>query len=153
MNLGDADNLMEHHNMQYMIITSPNMINTSPKNSTTYQCAPSHAGYFRISIYLCNGSLFWLNNIFLNDLCHYMIFSISEFPANIFTFITHELAQASNIHTRLTYGRFPRFYFFNFVSMPCTSIIAIHEPYFFPYMALNTNIILETNLYPQQYHY
>ena len=38
-----------------------------------------------------NGSLFWSNNIFFNDLCHYIVFSIGEFPANIYTFITHGL--------------------------------------------------------------
>ena len=32
-----------------------------------------------------------------------MLFSISEFPANIYTFITHGLAQASNIHTPLSH--------------------------------------------------
>ena len=64
-------------------------INLSPKHNTTYQCAPCHTGYLRISVYLFNGSLFWSNNIFLNDLCHYMVFSISEFSANIYTFITH----------------------------------------------------------------
>ena len=33
-------------------------------------------------------------SIFLNDLCHYMVFSISEFPANIYTFITYGIAYA-----------------------------------------------------------
>ena len=80
-------------------------INTSPNNSTTYQCCPSHAGHFRISAYLFNGSLFWSNNIFPNDLCHYMVFYIGEFPANIYTFITH-------------------------VQILCISIIAIHQPVF-----------------------
>ena len=76
-----------------------------------------------------------------------MVFLISEFPANIYTFITHELAQASNIHTpSLHMVSPPRFYFFNFVPMLCTSIIPIHKPYFFPYMVLKTNIIFQTNL-------
>ena len=104
------------------------------------------AGYFRISVYLFNGSLFWSNNIFLNDLCHYMLFSINKFAANIYTFITHGLAQASHIYTLLTYGLPPRFYFFNLVPILCTSIIPIPEPYFFPYTVLNTNITFETNL-------
>ena len=76
-----------------------------------------------------------------------MAFSISEFPANIYTFITHGLALASNIHTPSSHMTSPpRFYFFNLVPILCTSIIPIHKPYFFPYMVLNTNIIFETNL-------
>ena len=98
----------------------------SSNNITTYQCAPCPAGYFRISVYLFNGSLFWFNNIFLNDLCHYMPFSINKFPANIYIFITHRLAQASNIHTLFTYGLSPRFYFFRLVPILCASIIHIH---------------------------
>ena len=69
-----------------------------------------------------------------------MIFSIGEFPANIYTFITHGLVQVSNIHTLLTYGLSSRFYFSNREPKPCTSIVSIHEPYFFPYLVLNTNI-------------
>ena len=119
----------------------------SPSNNITYQHAPCHAGYLRISVYLFNESWFWSNNIFLNDLCHYVAFSISEFPANIYTFITHGLALASNIHTPSSHMTSPpRFYFFNLVPILCTSIIPIHKPYFFPYMVLNTNIIFETNL-------
>ena len=103
----------------------------SRKNSTIYQCAPCHTGYLRISANLFNGSLFWSNNIFLNDLCYYMVFSISEFPANIYTFITHGLAQFSNINTTSSHMVSPtRFYFFNVVPILCTSIISIHEPYF-----------------------
>ena len=76
-----------------------------------------------------------------------MVFSISEFPANIYTFITHGLAQASNIHTPSSHMVSPpRFYFFNLEPILYTSIIPIHEPYFFPYMVLNTNITFETNL-------
>ena len=37
-----------------------------------------------------------------------MVFAVSEFPANTYTFITHGLAQASNIHTLLTYGLSPQ---------------------------------------------
>ena len=33
-----------------------------------------------------------------------MIFSVGDFPANICTFITHGLAQFSNIHTLFMYG-------------------------------------------------
>ena len=76
-----------------------------------------------------------------------MVFSISEFPANIYTFINHGLAQASNIHIPSSHMVSPlRFYFFNLEPILCTSIIPIHEPYFFPYMVLNTNITFETNL-------
>ena len=76
-----------------------------------------------------------------------MVFSISEFPANIYTFITHGLGQASNIPTPSWHMFSPlRFYFFNLVSILCISIIPIHEPYFFQYMVLNTNITFETNL-------
>ena len=76
-----------------------------------------------------------------------MVFSISEFPANIYTFITHGLGQASNI-PRPSWHMFSplRFYFFNLVSILCITIIPIHEPYFFQYMVLNTNITFETNL-------
>ena len=84
--------------------------------------------------------------IFLNDLCHYTVFSITEFPGNIYTFITHGLAQASNIHTLLTNGLSPRFYFFSLVPILCTSTIPIHKSYFFPYTVLNTNITFKTNL-------
>ena len=119
----------------------------SPNNSTTDQLAPCHTGYLRISVYLFNGRLFWSNSIFLNDLYHYLVFSISEFPANIYTLITHGLAQASNIHTSSSDMVCPpRFYFFNLVPILCTSIIPIQEPYFFPYMVLNTNITLKTNV-------
>ena len=119
----------------------------SPNNSTTFERALCLAGYLRISVYHFNGSLLWSNNIFLNDLYHYMVFSISEFPANIYTFITHGLAQASNIHTPSSHMVSPpRFYFFNLEPILYTSIIPIHELYFFPYMVLNTNITFETNL-------
>ena len=40
----------------------------------------------------------------------------------------------------------PRFYFFNLVPILCTSIIPIHETYFFPNMVLNTIIKFKTNL-------
>ena len=52
----------------------------SPKNSTIYQFAPCHTGYLRISVYLFNGSLFWSSNIFLNDLCHYMVIFTPSLP-------------------------------------------------------------------------
>ena len=51
-----------------------------------------------------------------------------------------------NIHTLLTYGISPWFYFFNLLPILCTLIIPIHEPYFFLYIVLNTNITFETNL-------
>ena len=64
----------------------------------------------------------------------------------IFT-LAHGLAQASNIHTSSSDMVCPpRFYFFNLVPILCTSIIPIQEPYFFPYMVLNTNITLKTNV-------
>ena len=75
-----------------------------------------------------------------------MVFSINEFSAKIYFFITHGLAQASNIHTLLTYGISRWFYFFNFLPILCALIIPIHEPYFFPYIVLNTNVTFETNL-------
>ena len=104
----------------------------SPNNNATYQPAPCHAGCLRISVYLFNGSLFWSNNLFLNDLCHYMVFSISELPTNIYNFITHRLARASNTHTPSSYMVSPpRFYFFNLVPILCTSIIPRHQLYFF----------------------
>ena len=40
----------------------------------------------------------------------------------------------------------PRFYFFNLVPVLCTSIIPIHETYFFQNMVLNTIIKFKTNL-------
>ena len=39
-----------------------------------------------------------------------------------------------------------RLYFSNLVPILCTSIIPVQEPYFFPYMVLNTNITFKTNL-------
>ena len=51
-----------------------------------------------------------------------------------------------NIHTLLTYGISPWFYFFNLLPILCTLIIPIHESYFFLYIVLNTNITFETNL-------
>ena len=73
-----------------------------------------------------------------------MVFSISELPANIYTFITHRLAQTSNILTPFSHMVFP--HRFNLVPILCTSIISIHEAYLFPYMVMNTNITFETNL-------
>ena len=77
-----------------------------------------------------------------------MVFSISEFQANIYTFITHGPAQASNIHTPPSSHMVspPRFYFFNLEPALCTSIIPVHKPYFFLYMVVNANITFETNL-------
>ena len=132
-------------------------INTSPNDSTTYQHAHPHADNFEISVYVFIGSLFdvW----FLNFLCHCMVFSLDEFPANIYTFINHGLAQASNIHTLLTYGlspttptpppiSTPRFYFFQ-SRTNTTNINRWHkEALFFIHICYwNNNIILETNLY------
>ena len=69
--------------------------------------------------------------IFLNDLCHYMLFSISEFSANNYTFISHELALAPNICRPSSYmASSPRFYFFNLVPIICALIISISKPYF-----------------------
>ena len=62
MDLGDTDSTTSYEEQH------------SPKNSTTYEHAPCHAGYLRISVYFFNGSLFSSNNIFLNDLFHYMVF-------------------------------------------------------------------------------
>ena len=118
----------------------------SPSNNITYQHAPCHAGYLRISVYLFNGSLFWSNNILHNNLCHYVVFSTSEFPANVYTFITHGLALASNIHTPSSHYDLSPQVLLILLPILCTSIIPIHKPYFFPYMVLNTNIIFETNL-------
>ena len=102
----------------------------SPDNSTTYQHAPCHAGYLRISVYLLNGSLVWSSNIFLNDLCHYMVFSISEFPVNIYILITHGLVQASN--ALLTYGLSPQVLLFQ----SCSNTMYMNHSYtwtlFFP---------------------
>ena len=73
-----------------------------------------------------------------------MVFSISEFPANIYTFITHGLSEASNIHTHtlLTYGLSPGSTFSIFYQY---YDMYINHSYtwtlFFPYMVLNTNNI------------
>ena len=139
MDLGDTDKMMEVQNKLWRSILT--------QNSTINQHAPCHTGYLRISVYLFNGSLFRCNDILLNDLWHYMAFSISESPANIPTFITHGVAWASNIHTPSSHMVCVFwFYFFNLVPILCTSTIFIHEPYFFPYMVLNTNITFENNL-------
>ena len=98
MNLGDADNMMEH----------AMKVNTSPNNSATFQHSHSHAVYCGISVYIFNGSFLGPNNsVLLNVIWHYMVFSLYEFPANNYTFITHGLAHASNIHTLLIYGLSP----------------------------------------------
>ena len=61
----------------------------------------------------------------------YVLFYISEFPDNIYVFITHGLARASNIPTPSLHKVSPsRFYFFNLVPILCTSIIPIHNPIF-----------------------
>ena len=121
-------------------------INTHPTTAQHTNVLPVTL-VFSESVYLFTGSLLWSNNIFLNDPYHYMVFSISEFPANIDTFITNGLAQASNIYTPSSHMVSPnRFYFFSLEPILCTSIIPLHEPYFFPYMVLNTNITFETNL-------
>ena len=41
------------------------------------QRAYSHADYIGILVYIFNGSLFESNDIFLYDLCQYMIFTLS----------------------------------------------------------------------------
>ena len=75
-----------------------------------------------------------------------MVFSISEFTANIYTFITHGLAQTSNINRPSSHMVSPPWlYFFNLVPILCTSIIPKHKPHFFPYVVLNTNITFKTN--------
>ena len=107
-------------------------INTSPNNSTTYQHAHSHADYFWISVYVFNGSLNPIYNIFLYDLCYYMVFSLGNLPSNIYIFTTHGLSQASNIDTLLTYDLPPGSTFSNNVVIPPSSVVAIHKPYFFP---------------------
>ena len=125
MDVGDTDGTAQH----------AMKINTSPNNSIRYQRAPCHADYFGISVYLFNGNLFWSNNIFLNDLCHYMVLSIGEFPGNIYTFITHGLAQASNIPTRPphTLPSPPRLYFFQL----CSSINHCYkQTLFFPILGI-----------------
>ena len=87
-------------------------INKSPNVRITDQQAHSHADYFGISVHVFDGSSFESNNIFLYDLCHYMVFSLGEFQASILTFITHGPAQVSKIDTLLTYGLSPYALFF-----------------------------------------
>ena len=69
-----------------------------------------------------------------------MLFSINKFAANIYTFITHGLAQASHIYTLLTYGLPPPgstfsiwYQYYVHQSFQYTNPI-------FSYMVLNTNI-------------
>ena len=72
--------------------------------------------------------MFESNNTFLYDLCQYMIFTLGKFLANIYTFITHGLAQTSNTDTLLTYGFSPHSLFF-----PITYINHCHtQTLFFP---------------------
>ena len=79
-----------------------------------------------LPVYLFNESLFWSNNIFLNDLCHYMVFFISEFLGSIYTFITHGLAQASNIHMPSQHMvRLPQVLLFQ----SCTNTMYINHSY------------------------
>ena len=114
------------------------------------QHAHSHANYFGISVYVFNASLFESNNIFLYDLCQIMVFILHQFLANIYTFITHAIAQVFNFDTLLIYRlSLPGFIFSNHIPISCTSIIAIHESNFFSHMWYsNTNISFETKLYP-----
>ena len=62
--------------------------------------------------------------------------SLGEFPANIYTFITHGPTQASITDTLLIRGLSPRLYLYSIYHVPIPSklIVAIHESYFFPYM-------------------
>ena len=127
-------------------------INTSPHDSTPYQHTYSRADYFGILVYVFNESLFRSNNIFLDDLCDYMIFSLIEFPVNIYIFITHGVEKVYNIHTLLTYGLSPQDMFF-FQSRTNATYrnrchVATHEPYFSHMWHSNTNITFKTNLYP-----
>ena len=123
MALDDTDSMMEIHNKLWRSTLTQQKHNIP---TCSLSCL-----YLRTSVYLFNGSLFWSNNIFLNDLCHYMVFSISEFTANIYTFITHGLAQASNILKPFSHMvSSPRSYLFNLAPILCTSIIPIHQPYF-----------------------
>ena len=62
--------------------------------------------------------------------------SLGELPANIYIFITHGPTQASIINTLLIRGLSPRLYLYSIyhVPIPRKLIVAIHEPYFSPYM-------------------
>ena len=60
-------------------------INTSPNDITTYQLSHSDAVYLGILVHVLNRSLCGPNNILLNVLCHFIVFSLCEFPANIST--------------------------------------------------------------------
>ena len=51
-------------------------IKTSPNDSTKYQRAHCHADYVKISVYVCHEKLYESSNIFLYDLCQYMLFTI-----------------------------------------------------------------------------
>ena len=89
--------------------------------------------------------MFWSNNIFLNDLCHRIVFSISEFPTNTPSLSTDWHRPLISTHPPHIWS-LSRFYFFNIVPILCTLIIPTHGPYYFPYMVLNTNITLNKNL-------
>ena len=74
-----------------------------------------------------------------------LIFSFSEFPANIYTLITHALNQASNTDTLPTYGLFSKLLFFPITYqyhvhrlLPCMSPIFPHIWY------LNTKLVFKT---------
>ena len=72
----------------------------------------------------------------------------------MYTFITHELALASNADTLFTYGLSPRLYFFK----SCTNNKYINRCYtrtlFFSHIWYsNSNITFEINFYPRQYRY
>ena len=131
MELGDTDNMMELHNKLW--------------GSTFTQQHPN--------IPTC--SLF----TFLMKVCFDPIIYFSMTYATIWYFLsvnsqlvfTPSLPMDQHRPLISTYppniwSGSPRFYFCNLVPIQCTSIIPIHETYFFPNMVLNTIIKFKTNL-------
>ena len=106
----------------------PMKINTQPNDNTAYQRAHFHVDYFGISVYVFNGSLFECNNIFLQ---WYILLSVNSQLIN--GFVSNGLAQSYNLDTLLILSPVG-FIFCNHVPISCTSIFAIQEPYFPPYM-------------------
>ena len=136
MSLGDTD-----------MIELPNKLWRWPINS-------QHTNMLPVTPVISKSQFtFWMKVCFVLIIHFSMIYATTWYflkvnsPLNNYTFIPHILAQVSNIHTASSHIVFPpRFYFFNLVPILCTSIIPIHETYFFPNMVLNTIIKFKTNL-------
>ena len=106
-------------------------INASPNDSTTYQHAHFHDDYFGISKFL--------NEVCLNPISNYWLIFTPSLPMGY-----HKpLILTPSSHTSS-----PKLYFFHSRTNTIASIIAVHEPYFFPYMVWHNirNLLVSTTI-------